>query len=323
MRVRGVGVLVGETGGVALGSVSGQSRFETPRAVLGDRLTGLYLFLADEGGRLFGDDYFADLYTVSRLGRPTVPARVLATAMVLQAFEGLSDREAVDRLGRDLAWQAAAGVDVGYVAFHSTTLVGLRARLRGSARPKRFLEDTRVMARESGVLRDRVRVLDSTPIYDAVTTEDTITQLRAAIRKTLAALRSDYPGLAVAARAACRRDDDYLSAGRPSCDWDDREAKNCWSTRWSATRSLCLRCSTARSLRARLVTRRSCWLLLLAKTLRRATMAGSGSSAASPGTGSFRRWIPRPVTGTRAGTGVSMATRAMCLSTRTPRSSTT
>ena len=210
---------------MALGSVSGQARFEDPREVLGDRLTGLYRFLADEGGRLFGDEYFSDLYTRSRLGRPTVPARVVATVMVLQAFEGLSDREAVDRLARDLAWQAAAGVDLGYEAFHATVLVGIRNRLRGSDRPKRFLDDTRVMARESGVMRDRVRVLDSTPIYDAVTTEDTITQLRAAIRKTLAALRSDYPTLAVAARSACRRDDDYVSAGRPSCDWDDREAK--------------------------------------------------------------------------------------------------
>ena len=210
---------------MALGSVSGQARFENPRAVLGDRLTGLYLFLADEGYRLFGDDYFSDLYMRSRLGRPTVPARVVATVMVLQAFEGLSDREAVDRLARDLAWQAACGVDLGYEAFHSTVLVGMRNRLRVSDRPKRFLDDTRVMARESGVMRDRVRVLDSTPIYDAVTTEDTITQLRAAIRKMLAALRSDYPALAVAARGACRRDDDYLSAGRPVCDWDDREAK--------------------------------------------------------------------------------------------------
>jgi hypothetical protein len=211
--------------GVALGSVSGQARFENPREVLGDRLTGVYRFLADEGHRLFDDEYFADLYLRSRLGRPTVPARVLATVMVLQAFEGLSDREAVDRLGRDLAWQAAAGVEIGHDAFHATVLVGIRNRLRASNRPKRFLDDTRVMARQSGVMRDRVRVLDSTPIYDAVTTEDTITQLRAAIRKTLAALRQDYPALATAARAACRRDDDYLSAGRPSCDWDDREAK--------------------------------------------------------------------------------------------------
>lgn len=219
-------VWVGETCGVALGSVSSQARFENPREVLGDRLIGLYRFLADEGGRMFDVDYFADLYARSRLGRPTVPARVVATVMVLQAFEGLSDREAVDRLGRDLAWQAAAGVDVGYEAFHSTVLVGLRSRLRGSDRPKRFLDDTRAMARESGVMRDRVRVLDSTPIYDAVTTEDTITQLRAAVRKMLAALRSEYPMLAVAARAACTRDDDYVSAGRPPCDWDDREAKD-------------------------------------------------------------------------------------------------
>ena len=210
---------------MALGSVCGQARFENPRAVLGDRLTGLYRFLADHGDRLFDDEYFADLYSRSRLGRPTVPARVLATVMVLQAFEGLSDREAVDRLARDLAWQAAAGVDVGHEAFHSTVLVGVRNRLRGSDRPKRFLDDTRLMARESGVMRDRVRVLDSTPIYDAVTTEDTVTQLRAGIRKMLAALRQDYPVLAVAARGACLRDDDYVSAGRPVCDWDDRDAK--------------------------------------------------------------------------------------------------
>ena len=60
---------------------------------------------------------------------------------------------------------------------------------------------------------------------DAVTTEDTITQLRAAIRKMLAVLRQDYPVLAVAAKAACRRDDDYATPGRRPCDWDDREAK--------------------------------------------------------------------------------------------------
>ena len=71
------------------------------------------------------------LMTTSRIctpssakGRPTVPARVLATVMVLQAFEGLSDREACDRLEVDLRWQAAAGVDAGYGAFHPTVLVG-------------------------------------------------------------------------------------------------------------------------------------------------------------------------------------------------------
>lgn len=111
---------------MALGTTSLQPRFENPREILGDRLRegSIYRLLADEGDRLFPDDYFADLYTRSVRGRPTVPARVLATVMLLQAFEGLSDREAVDHLEVDLRWQAACGVDTGAEAFHSTVLVG-------------------------------------------------------------------------------------------------------------------------------------------------------------------------------------------------------
>ena len=74
---------------MALGVAKVQARFEDPRVLLGDRLRGVYRFLADFGARLFPDDYFADMYSGSRRGRPTVPARVLATVMVLQAHEGL------------------------------------------------------------------------------------------------------------------------------------------------------------------------------------------------------------------------------------------
>lgn len=203
-------------------AVMGQ-RFENPRELLGDRLKGIYELLADEGHRLFDDDYFADLYKDSVRGRPTVPARVLATTMVLQAYEGLSDREACDRLERDLAWQAAAGVDAGYVAFHPTVLVGIRNRLRKSERPKRLLVDTKVVARQAGVMGRRVRVLDSTPIYDAVSTQDTVTQLRSAIRKLLRVLEGS--ALAVVVRMALRRDDNYAGPGKPPCDWDDPEAR--------------------------------------------------------------------------------------------------
>ena len=102
---------------------------EDPRDILGDRLRegSLYRLLADHGQVMFGDGYFADLFTGSVKGQPTVPARVVATVMVLQAFEGLSDREATDRLEADLRWQAAAGVDAGYRAFHPTLLVGCAA----------------------------------------------------------------------------------------------------------------------------------------------------------------------------------------------------
>lgn len=211
--------------GMALGLARVGQRFENPRELLGDRLKGVYRLFAEHGAEVFGDDYFADLYLRSRLGRPTIPARVLATVMVLQAFEGLSDQEAVDHLECDLRWQAAAGVDAGYQGFHSTVLVGARNRLRASARPKRLFEDTGVVAREAGLIRDRVRVLDSTPIFDAVSTQDTVTQLRSGIRKLLRVLDLTGDPLAVRVRAVLVRDDDYATPGKPPCDWDDRPAR--------------------------------------------------------------------------------------------------
>ena len=87
---------------MALGRSNVQPRFEDPRSLLGERLRGIYLLLAEHGGAMFGDDYFADLYKSSKLGRPTIPARVLATVMLLQSHEGLSDQEACDRLECDL-----------------------------------------------------------------------------------------------------------------------------------------------------------------------------------------------------------------------------
>lgn len=201
--------------------------FDDPRVLLGDRLRegSLYRLLADQGHRIFPDGYFADLYTDSVKGRPTVAARVVATVMLLQSFEGLSDREATDRLEVDLRWQAAAGVDAGYWAFHPTVLVGMRNKLRASARPRRLFEDTKVVAGATGAMKGRARVLDSTAVYDAVATQDTVTQLRAAIRKVLAALGAAGSPLAGQVRAVLRRDDDYAGPGKPPCDWDDPQAR--------------------------------------------------------------------------------------------------
>jgi hypothetical protein len=212
---------------MALGRAQVQQGFDDPRVLLGDRLRegSLYRLLADHGHQIFPDDYFADLYAGSVKGRPTVAARVVATVMLLQAFEGLSDREACDRLEVDLRWQAAAGVDAGYRAFHPTVLVGMRNKLRASARPRRLFEDTKAAARQAGAVKNRARVLDSTPIYDAVATQDTVTQLRAAIRKVLAALGAVGSPLAGQVRAVLRRDDDYAGPGKPPCDWDDPVAR--------------------------------------------------------------------------------------------------
>jgi hypothetical protein len=68
----------------------------------------IYAFLHRERERLFPDEAFADLF--SDEGRRSVPPSVVATAMVLQRLEGLSDREAAERYAFDTRWRYAAGV---------------------------------------------------------------------------------------------------------------------------------------------------------------------------------------------------------------------
>lgn len=73
-------------------------------------------------------------------------------------------------------------------------------------------------------MQDRARVVDSTALYDAVQTQDTVTQLRAAIRKLLRLLEGS--ALAAKVRGALSRDDDYRTPGKPPCDWDDPAARD-------------------------------------------------------------------------------------------------
>ena len=83
-----------------IGRSGAQGRFDEASLILGEPLEpgSLFRLLADQGHELFLDDYFADLFAATHCGRPTIPARVVATVMLLQSFEGLSDREALDRL---------------------------------------------------------------------------------------------------------------------------------------------------------------------------------------------------------------------------------
>jgi hypothetical protein len=87
---------------VALEREDRQGRFDDVMLLVGDQLPGgsIYRLLAEHGAALFGDEYFADLFKRSTLGRPTVPARVVATVMLLQAYKGLSDREREQDLNR-------------------------------------------------------------------------------------------------------------------------------------------------------------------------------------------------------------------------------
>jgi hypothetical protein len=143
----------------------------------------VYAFLADHRHQLFPPELFADV-TRHGGGHPSVPAEVVAAVMVLQALEGLSDREAISALRRDIAWKVACGLGLDDEGFHPTVLVYWRARLRCSDRPRRIFEAVRQVVEATGVLAGRGRrVLDSTILEDAVVTQDTVTQLVAAIRR--------------------------------------------------------------------------------------------------------------------------------------------
>jgi len=169
---------------------------------------------------MFPDEMFADLF--QEVGRRSVPPMIVAVVMVLQRIEGCSDREAVDRFAFDVRWKyAAGGLDFDYPGFAHTVLVDMRARLACSGRPDRIFEVTVEAARQAG-LAGRRRVLDSTPLYDAVATMDTVTLVRSAVRGLL---RAAGPEMAGELRGVLRRDDGYAAAGKPACDYDDRAAR--------------------------------------------------------------------------------------------------
>jgi Transposase domain (DUF772) len=173
--------------------------------------------LADHRQHLFPPELFADLVRQGG-GHPSVPAEVIATVMVLQALEGLSDREAVSALRRDIAWKVACGLRLDDAGFHPTVLVYWRARLRASDRPRRVFDAVRQVVEQTGVLkgRGRRRVLDSTILDDAVATQDTVTQLVAAIRRVRRLVGQ-------AGQLELQAHDDERP-GKPDCAWDDPQA---------------------------------------------------------------------------------------------------
>lgn len=191
--------------------------------------TSIYTLLHREREHIFPDTFFEDLFDIK--GRGSVPPSIVATVMVLQKLQGLSDREAVEHYTYDTRWRYAAGVG-GYDGdgpdtFVHTVLVDMRARLRESGRPDRVFEVVRDIAGQAGLIGVR-RVLDSTPLFDAVATMDTVTLLRSAIRGLVATAEHPKYGnaeIAHALRTAWTSGDAYQSNAKPQIDWEDADAR--------------------------------------------------------------------------------------------------
>ncbi len=180
----------------------------------------VFALLAEHRRVLFPIELFADLFPSGR-GRPSVPADIAASVLVLQALHGLSDREAMAAVRTDLRWKVACGLPVGHGGFDASTLTYWRRRLAASDRPNRIFDAVRAVVAETGVLKGKTRrALDSTVLDDAVATQDTVTQLVAIIRK----VRREVPGADVVVAQRCTAHD-YDDPGKPQIAWDDSEAR--------------------------------------------------------------------------------------------------
>jgi IS5 family transposase len=180
----------------------------------------VFAFLAAHRQALFPARMFADMYP-SANGRPSMPPQVLAAAVVLQTLHGLSDADTVQALRCDLRWKAACGLGLYDTAFDPSLLTYFRRRLARSRRPDRLFEAVREVIAQTGALKGRQRrALDSTVLDDAVATQDTVSQLVAAIRRVI----RHVPGAAQAAADCCTAHD-YGDPGKPRIAWDDEQAR--------------------------------------------------------------------------------------------------
>jgi IS5 family transposase len=181
----------------------------------------VYAFLAEHRREVFPDGLFADLFRSGR-GRPSVPGEVIASVLVLQALQDLSDAEAMEALRCDIRWKVACGLPIDHAGLHPTTLTVWRNRLRASDRPQRIFAAVRAVIVETGVLSGKTRrALDSVVLDDAVATQDTVTQLIAAVRR----VRRVVPGAAEVIAARCQAHD-WDDAGKPPIAWDDKVARD-------------------------------------------------------------------------------------------------
>jgi hypothetical protein len=181
----------------------------------------MFAFLAEHRRDVFPDGEFEDLFSSGR-GRPSIPASVMASILVLQALYDLSDRETAEAARCDLRWKVATGMALDHKGFDPSTLVYWRQRLAKSERPHRINQAVRKVVEETGILRGRrKRAVDSTILADAVATQDTITQLIAAIRR----VGRLVPGAATAIAAVCAGHD-YSQPGKPTIHWDEPGAKD-------------------------------------------------------------------------------------------------
>ena len=187
-----------------------------------------YGLLASLRGRLFRDADFAEFYCADN-GRDSVPPSLLATALLLQNHDKVSDAEAKARADFDLRWKVALGIEVEERPFAKSTLQVFRAQLILHGKVREVFESSLRLARESGYLKKRsMRVaLDTTFILGRGAVKDTHNLLADGIVKLMRAL-VDLEQTSVKEWAKAQGYGRYTGSsikGEAGIDWSDRKAR--------------------------------------------------------------------------------------------------
>lgn len=179
----------------------------------------VYEFLQKNRRTLFSDDKFVHLYP-SKVGRPSIPPSRIASIMVLQTLEGLSDREAMEQVRLNLAWKMALGLALDDEGFSPNVLTYWRNKIAASDTPHLIFELAKEVISNTGILHGRnKRALDSTVISDAVLTQDTFAQIVSQIKR----VRRMIPPLS---QVPLSQVVDYSSSEKkPAIDYRDQKEK--------------------------------------------------------------------------------------------------
>ena len=196
-----------------------------------------YGLLASLRGRLFRDADFAEFYCADN-GRDSVPPSLLATALLLQSHDKVSDAEAKARADFDLRWKVALGIEVEDRPFAKSTLQVFRAQLILHDKVGEVFESSLRLARESGYLKGRgMKVaLDTTNILGRGAVKDTYNLLADGIVKLLRALAAvehqrPVKGIGPGYRGYHR----YLGSsvkGEAAIDWSDKRQSAAGPAGW-------------------------------------------------------------------------------------------
>jgi transposase len=184
----------------------------------------IYALLANHGDRIVRDEDFAECYS-ARWGRPSIAPSLLAKVLLLAYRNGLSDRRAMEALRFDLRWKVALDLPIDHPGFHHTSLVKFRARLLLHGKERIVFERSLELAAELGLLDGAVeQIVDSTPMLGAAAVQDTVTLVRAGVRKLIDAVTARDASAAARLRAALAFD--YARPReKPAADWQDKTAR--------------------------------------------------------------------------------------------------